>query len=65
MGNPLYQGAVERADAAGGVSPSAQEVIDRWLGVPLDFNTHLLSNELHDRLTSGARRTPGGSGGKS
>jgi hypothetical protein len=65
VGNPLYQGSVERADAAGGISPSAQEVIDRWLGVPLDFTTHLLSNELHDRLTSSARRTPGGSGGKS
>jgi len=56
--NPLYQGTVKGAQT----DSSTQEVIDRWLGVPLDFTAQLLSNELHDRLTSGARRGPGSSG---
>lgn len=54
--NPLYGG---RAHAAGAPEQDTKDIIDRWLGVPLDFTGQLLSNELHDRLTSPARRRTG------
>jgi hypothetical protein len=42
-GNPLYA-------AAAGSPPVASDLLDRWLGVPLDFTAHLLANEMHDQL---------------
>ena len=42
-GNPLYE-------AAAGAPPVAADLLDRWLGVPLDFTAHLLANEMHDQL---------------
>jgi hypothetical protein len=41
--NPLYA-------AAAGSPPVATDLLDRWLGVPLDFTAHLLANEMHDQL---------------
>ena len=41
--NPLYAGAA-------GSPPVAADLLDRWLGVPLDFTAHLLANEMHDQL---------------
>lgn len=41
--NPLYAGAA-------GSAPIANDLLDRWLGVPLDFTAHLLANEMHDQL---------------
>jgi hypothetical protein len=26
------------------------DLVERWLGVPLDFTAHLLANEMHDQL---------------
>jgi hypothetical protein len=41
--NPLY------GDDAGG-EPIPEDLVERWLGVPLDFTAHLLANEMHDQL---------------
>jgi hypothetical protein len=41
--NPLY---VAEADSA----PLPEDLVERWLGVPLDFTAHLLANEMHDQL---------------
>jgi hypothetical protein len=41
--NPLYSG-----DAP--VEPIPEDLVERWLGVPLDFTAHLLANEMHDQL---------------
>lgn len=46
--NPLY--AV--SEDGGPVQEPAPDLIERWLGVPLDFTAHLLANELHDRMMS-------------
>ncbi|MCC6532175.1 MAG: hypothetical protein IT531_06475 [Burkholderiales bacterium] len=43
--NPLYAGE----DAPAKVP---EDLIERWLGVPLDFTAHLLANEMHDQLMS-------------
>ncbi len=43
--NPLYAAA----DAA---APLPDDLLERWLGVPLDFTAHLLANEMHDELMS-------------
>lgn len=41
--NPMY--AAEPDDAE-----LPEDLIERWLGVPLDFTAHLLANEMHDQL---------------
>ena len=41
--NPLYE-------AAASAPPVAEDLLERWLGVPLDFTAHLLANEMHDQL---------------
>lgn len=41
--NPLYAGATN-------AEPVPADLIERWLGVPLDFTTHLLANEMQDQL---------------
>ena len=41
--NPLYA-------AAASAPPVADDLLERWLGVPLDFTAHLLANEMHDQL---------------
>lgn len=41
--NPLYSG-----DAP--LEPIPEDLVERWLGVPLDFTAHLLANEMHDQL---------------
>jgi hypothetical protein len=43
--NRLYAGA----DAS---QPLPEDLLERWLGVPLDFTAHLLANEMHDQLMS-------------
>jgi len=43
--NPVYTGA----DAS---QPLPEDLLERWLGVPLDFTAHLLANEMHDQLMS-------------
>jgi hypothetical protein len=40
---PLY------GEDAGG-EPIPADLVERWLGVPLDFTAHLLANEMHDQL---------------
>jgi hypothetical protein len=30
--------------------PLPDDQLERWLGVPLDFTSHLLANEMHDQL---------------
>lgn len=44
--------------AAGAPQPLPDDLLERWLGVPLDFTAHLLANEMHDELmsTSSGRR---------
>jgi len=34
----------------GGDDAIPDDLVERWLGVPLDFTAHLLANEMHDRL---------------
>lgn len=48
--NPLY--------LAGAPQDLPEDLLERWLGVPLDFTAHLLANEMHDQLmsTTGGRR---------
>jgi hypothetical protein len=41
--NALYSGASPDEDIP-------QDLVERWLGVPLDFTAHLLANEMHDQL---------------
>jgi hypothetical protein len=41
--NPLYT-------SAAGADPIPEDLLERWLGVPLDFTAHLLANEMHDQL---------------
>ena len=41
--NPLYE-------AAASAPLVAEDLLERWLGVPLDFTAHLLANEMHDQL---------------
>jgi hypothetical protein len=41
--NPLY------GDDAG-EQKIPEDLVERWLGVPLDFTAHLLANEMHDQL---------------
>jgi len=41
--NPLYA-----SDEPATTIP--EDLIERWLGVPLDFTAHLLANEMHDQL---------------
>jgi hypothetical protein len=41
--NPLYA-------AEAGSAPLPEDLVERWLGVPLDFTAHLLANEMHDQL---------------
>jgi len=51
--NALYAAADENQP------PLPDDLIERWLGVPLDFTAHLLANEMHDQLMdtySGHRR---------
>jgi hypothetical protein len=36
--------------AAAGTEPVPADLLERWLGVPLDFTAHLLANEMHDQL---------------
>jgi hypothetical protein len=36
--------------SAAGAEPVASDLLERWLGVPLDFTAHLLANEMHDQL---------------
>lgn len=43
--NRLYAGASQAA-------PLPEDLLERWLGVPLDFTAHLLANEMHDQLMS-------------
>lgn len=43
--NPLYAAAAQTA-------PLPEDLLERWLGVPLDFTAHLLANEMHDQLMS-------------
>jgi len=43
--NGLYSGDEPLADVP-------EDLIERWLGVPLDFTAHLLANEMHDQLMS-------------
>lgn len=38
--------------AAAQVAPLPEDLLERWLGVPLDFTAHLLANEMHDQLMS-------------
>ncbi|MPZ44124.1 MAG: hypothetical protein GEV05_12095 [Betaproteobacteria bacterium] len=51
--NALY------GDEAGGET-IPDDLVERWLGVPLDFTAHLLANEMHDQLMdtySGRKRS--------
>jgi hypothetical protein len=51
--NALY------GDGAGGET-IPDDLVERWLGVPLDFTAHLLANEMHDQLMdtySGRKRS--------
>lgn len=41
--NPMF--AEELGDAL-----LPEDLMERWLGVPLDFTAHLLANEMHDQL---------------
>jgi hypothetical protein len=41
--NPLYA-------TAANAEPVPADLIERWLGAPLDFTGHLLANEMHDQL---------------
>jgi hypothetical protein len=41
--NPLYAGQASE-------EPIPEDLLERWLGVPLDFTAHLLANEMHDQL---------------
>jgi hypothetical protein len=41
--NPLYGGEAP-------AEPIPDDLVERWLGVPLDFTAHLLANEMHDQL---------------
>jgi hypothetical protein len=34
----------------GGDEAIPDDLVERWLGVPLDFTAHLLANEMHDQL---------------
>ncbi len=43
--NRLYAAAAQAA-------PLPEDLLERWLGVPLDFTAHLLANEMHDQLMS-------------
>lgn len=43
--NRLYAGASQAA-------PLPEDLLERWIGVPLDFTAHLLANEMHDQLMS-------------
>jgi hypothetical protein len=43
--NRLYAAAAQTA-------PLPEDLLERWLGVPLDFTAHLLANEMHDQLMS-------------
>ncbi len=41
--NPLY-------GEADGSETIPDDLVERWLGVPLDFTAHLLASEMHDQL---------------
>lgn len=49
-GNPLY--GVQ--DVAGAAGPGADGLVEEWLGVPLDFTSHLMLVELRDALVRSA-----------
>jgi hypothetical protein len=49
-GNPLY--GVQ--DVTGSVGPGAEGLIEEWLGVPLDFTSHLMLVELREALVRSA-----------
>jgi len=34
------------------VAPIPEDLVERWLGAPLDFTAQLLANEMHDQLMS-------------
>jgi hypothetical protein len=36
--------------AEGESAPLPEDLVERWLGVPLDFTAHLLANEMHEQL---------------
>lgn len=43
--NPIYAGS-------GVPDHLPDDLLERWIGVPLDFTAHLLANEMHDQLMS-------------
>jgi len=50
--NPMYEAASAESVDASQTEEATQDVIDRWLDVPLDFTSVLLADELREAVTN-------------